>query len=114
MVDKRGHEDGDVAPESKRAKVEAGGAPAAASAPRVSAEMLAKLEKTKKLLQAQKELQEKLKKLPQVRWLAAAAAARRSALLGAAQARPQEVPVPRACLAACAMRWQLAVVGQMY
>lgn len=41
---------------------------ASAAAPKVSAEMLEKLEKTKRLLQAQKELQEKLKKLPQVRF----------------------------------------------
>jgi len=69
MVDKRGHEDiGKEDPQSKRPRVEDGAAPAAAAAaPRVSAEMLEKLEKTKRLLQAQKELQEKLKKLPQVR-----------------------------------------------
>jgi hypothetical protein len=64
MVDKRGHEDGaEAAPDSKKARVDGAAAPAA---PRVSAEMLEKLEKTKRLLQAQKELQAKLKKLPQV------------------------------------------------
>jgi hypothetical protein len=80
MVDKRGHEDVQeaVVPESKRPKLGDGTATAAAAggAPRVSADMLAKLEKTKKLLQAQKELQEKLKKLPQ----ASAAGRRRDAL----------------------------------
>jgi hypothetical protein len=71
MVDKRGHEDvGTPDPEAKKARVEGDGAPGAS---RVSAEMLEKLEKTKRLLQAQKELQEKLKKLPQARSAAPAA-----------------------------------------
>ena len=69
MVEKRGHEEGNgqqADSQAKRAKIADGAQPAAAAAPRLSAEMLEKLEKTKKLLQAQKELQEKLKKLPQV------------------------------------------------
>ncbi|GBF89299.1 hypothetical protein Rsub_02176 [Raphidocelis subcapitata] len=108
MVDKRGHEDGQeaVAPESKRPKLgdgaaAAAAAPGAAGAPRVSADMLAKLEKTKKLLQAQKELQEKLKKLPQVAKpappaaaapISAAAAAARAAEIAAKLAAPRAPP----------------------
>jgi hypothetical protein len=104
MVDKRGHEDGEQpAPDSKRPKLGEGPAPAAAGGPRVSAEMLAKLEKTKKLLQAQKELQEKLKKLPQVGREGARARC-------AARRRPRAAPC--AAAARCPLRGALGCWGR--
>jgi hypothetical protein len=60
MVDKRGQDNGEGAPEAKRPRTDgASKAPAGVN--------LEAIKKAKELLQKQKALQEKLKKLPQVR-----------------------------------------------